>query len=655
MQSNLNIKLKPQTGLLTLSILFALAVSTVLVFWQVRNFDFVNYDDNEYVYENQHVRNGLTYDGVIWAFTNCDIGYFQPLTWLSLMCDCHLFGPNPGWIHLVNVLLHLANTLLLFAVLKKMTGSLWPSAFVAAAFALHPMHVESVAWIAQRKDIMSTFFLLLTLLAYTGYTKRASVHRYMAGLAAFALGLMAKPMLVTLPFLLLLLDYWPLNRFEVPRPSKISGPQSHKSTPARYTHATLYRIVIEKIPFFVLSAVSSVITFLTQQAGGVIVDIKSIPLKDRVGNVLFSYAAYMGKMFWPRNLAVFYPFKAIRSIPLWQFVLYALLLLVVSYLVLRFGRPRKYLPVGWFWFVGTLIPVIGLVQFTGSSHADRFTYLPYIGLFMMIAWGLPELLPKWPYRKVILGVSMIIVLMALGIRAHRQVGFWNNSATLFSRALEITKDNPLACYNLGTAYDDVGRHPEAIDAYKRAIKTKPDHVDACYNLGNAYASLGRYQEAIDAFKQAITIKPDFAYAHTNLGVAYGNLGHYQQAIQALEEATTIDPDHLDAWYNLGNAYGSLGRGQQAIEAFEQAIRIKPDDAYAWCNLGNAYGSLGRFHQAIDAFKQAIRIKPDYTDPYFNLGLTYLHIGDKASALEQYEILKTLDAGTANQLLNMINN
>ncbi|MHC4258833.1 MAG: tetratricopeptide repeat protein [Planctomycetota bacterium] len=718
MQSDSNIKLKRQRGLLVVSVYLALVLSTALVFWQVRDFDFVNYDDNEYVYQNQHVLNGLTYDGVIWAFTNCDIGYWQPLTWLSLMFDCQLFGPNPGRIHLVSVLLHVANTLLLFAVLRKMTGSLWPSAFVAAAFALHPMHVESVAWIAERKDVLSTFFLLLTMLAYTGYTKGASVYRYMAGLAAFALGLMAKPMLVTLPFLLLLLDYWPLNRFGVREPLKISG----KSTDAAHRGASVQQIMIEKIPFFVLSAVSCVITFLTQKAGGVIVDIKSIPLMERVGNALFSYAAYMGKMLWPRNLAVFYPFTAVRGIPFRQFVLCALLLVGVSCVVLRFGRSRKYLLVGWFWFVGTLIPVIGLVRFTGSSYADRFTYIPYIGLFIMIAWGVAGFVSRWAYRKVVLGVSMVIVLTVMGIRAHRQVGFWNNSVMLFSHALEVSPYNCLAWYNLGTAYDDLGRHREAIEAYEQAIRIKPDHVDAFYNLGNACSNLGRYQEAIEAFEQAIRIKPDFAHAHSNLGTAYGNLGRYKEAIEALEQAIRIKPDHVDAFYNLGNVYGNLGRFQAAIEAFAQATRIKPDDASAWCNLGNgygglgryqaaieayeqairikpdyadahynlgnSYGSLGRFQEAIEAFeqairiepdeadawynlgnaysglgrhqetieafKQAIRIRPDYTDAHYNLGCLYLNMSDKGSALEQYEILKTLDAGRAKALFNMIN-
>ena len=640
--------------MLTLCICLALVLSGVLVFEQVRNFDFVNYDDNEYVYENEQVLKGLSYEGVTWAFTNCDIGYWQPVTWLSLMCDCQLFGASAVWIHVVNVLLHVANTLLVFAVLKKMTGSLWASGFVAGAFAVHPMHVESVAWIAQRKDVLSTFFLLLTLLAYAGYAKRPSVYRYMAGLAVFALGLMAKPMLVTLPFLLLLLDYWPLNRFEAAQPSKVSGRHRRKRASAPHRHTSAGRIIIEKIPFFLLSGVSCVITFLTQQAGGVIVDIKSIPLKYRVGNVLFSYAAYMGKMFWPRNLAVFYPFNAVRSIPLWQFVLYALLLVGVSCLVVGFGRRRKYLVVGWFWFVGTLVPVIGVVQFTGSSHADRFSYIPYVGLFIMVAWGLAEFLSKWAYGKVVLGASMVVVLAALGISAHRQVGFWNNSITLFSRTLEVTEDNPLACYNLGSAYDAAGRHREAVEAYKGGIRAKADYFDAWYNLGNAYAKLGLFHEAIEAFKRAITIKRDFAYAYSNLGAAYGNVGRYQEAIEALEQATRIEPNHLDAWYNLGNAYGSLGRGQRALEAFKQATRIKPDDPFAWCNLGNAYGSLGRHQEAIEAFEQAIRIKPDYTDPRYNLAVTYLNIGDKPSALQQYENLKTLNPEMADELLNIIN-
>ncbi|HEY5141044.1 MAG TPA: hypothetical protein VIJ25_17275, partial [Methylococcales bacterium] len=417
-------------------IYFALTASTLLVFWQVRTFDFVNYDDSVYVYKNQHVLGGLSPGNIISAFTTSDYGYWQPLTWLSLMLDCQLFGLDPGRIHLVNVFLHLVNTLLLFAVLKKMTGKLWPSAFVAATFALHPTNVESVAWIAERKDVLSTLFLLLTLIAYVGYVRNRSPFRYLLTILLFALGLLAKPMLVTLPFLLLLLDYWPLDRF--------AAPQSVKTTTVPDRRRILYQLIIEKIPFFALSAVSSVITYLTQQTDAVIIDDKSIPfLELRFANVFLSYARYIEKMFWPHDLAVFYP-PDISSFALWQIALCVLLLLVICIFVLRLRRNQKYLSVGWFWFVGTLIPVIGLIQFTGSSHDDRYTYIPYIGLFIMIAWGLPELLSKLPYRKIVFGVSMVVVLTALGICTQRQVGYWNNSIALFSHAIEVTKNNYLA-------------------------------------------------------------------------------------------------------------------------------------------------------------------------------------------------------------------
>ncbi|MGD0552365.1 MAG: tetratricopeptide repeat protein [Sedimentisphaerales bacterium] len=661
-------------------------MSTLLVFWQVRNFDFVHYDDNGYVYENQHVLNGLTPDGIIWAFTTCHLGYWQPLTWLSLMLNCQLFGTNSGWFHLVNVFLHLANTLLLFAVFKKMTSALWPSAFVAAAFALHPMHVESVVWIAERKDVLSTLFLLLTLAAYVSYVRRRGLVRYVLTVLLFASGLLAKPMLVTLPFLLLLLDYWPLNRFGS-QPAKTSGRQPRKLTPIHDGRAILYRIIIEKIPFFVLSAVSSVITFLTQQARGGILDIKSLPLKERVDNVFLSYAAYMGKMFWPENLAVFYPFDP-DSFPLWQVVLCALLLVGVSFLVFRIWHTRKYLLVGWLWFVGTLIPVIGLVQFTGSSYADRFTYIPYIGLFTMIVWGLPELLSKWLYRKIALGIAAAMVLTAMGMGTYRQVGYWKNSSTLFTHALEATKNNYLAHNNLGVTYYKLGRYQDAIESYKQAIRINPDYADAHNNLGVAYGDLGRYQDAIEAYKRAIRINPDYADAHCNLGSAYDKLGRNQDAIESYKQAIRIKPDYADAHYNLGAVYSKLGRWQDAIEAYKQAIRIKPNLAEAYCNLGFTYsnlgryqeeiesyrqairikpdyadahynlgvvyGSLGRYQDAVEALKQAIRIKPNWTEAHYNLGVTYLITGNKESALEEYKILKTLDTEQANKLFHLIN-
>ncbi len=541
---------------LVISIYFILAVSTLLVFWQVRNFDFVNYDDNEYVYENPHVVNGLTFDNIIWAFTTGDAANWHPLTWFSLMLDCQLSlpgGPNPGWMHLVNLLLHLVNTLLLFAVLKRMTGSLWPSAFVAAAFALHPMHVESVAWIAERKDVLSTFFFMLTLAAYAGYVRRPAIFRYVAAIVIFTLGLMAKPMLVTLPFILLLLDYWPLNRF-MPQTVATSGRQNRKFAPAADKHSTLYRIVIEKVPFFVLSVISCVITFLVQRGGGA-VDDTTVILKGRIANAFLSYAKYMGKMVWPQNLAVIYPFGR-DGIQSWQVILCALLMLGISFLVLYFGRKQKYLPVGWFWFVGTLIPVIGIVQVGSHAYADRYTYVPYIGLFLMLAWSLPQLLSKLlsapPQRKIVLGVSMVILLTTLGICAHRQTNYWNNSITLFSHTIEVTQNNSMAYNNLGAVYGKLSRYTEAIDAYKQAIKIRPNLARTQNNLGAIYSNLGRYADAIDAYRQAIRIKPDYAESHLCLGLTYLLNGNKNSALEEYKILKPLNAQMAQKLFNLIN-------------------------------------------------------------------------------------------------------
>lgn len=596
---------RPVSNKLVFFIYLFLAIGTAACYWQVHNFDFINLDDHFYVYENSHILNGLTSDGIIWVFTTSCFGYWQPLTWLSLMLDCQLFGSDPGWMHLVSLFLHIANTLLLFWVLKKITGSLWPSAFVAALFAIHPMHVQSVAWIAERKDVLSTSFLMLTLAAYAGYVRKSGLVRYLTAILLFILGLLAKPMLVTLPFILLLLDYWPLNRF----------------TLASDKRPVLYRIIIEKIPFFAVSAISSIVAFLTQKTGSGVVDIETIPFTERVGDGFVYYIKYIGKMFWPQDLAIVYSHN-IANFAFWQIAICTLLLLAVSILVIRFGRNQKYLLVGWFWFAGTLIPVIGLVRFmgkAGGSFADRFTYIPYIGLFIMVAWGLPELLSKWRNRKIVLGVSMVIVLAIFGIYTHKQVSYWKNSLTVFSHALKVTQNNYVAYYGIGKAYGDMGRYREAVDAYKQVIRIRPNYAEAYNNLGNTYGSLGRYQESIDALGQAIKIKPHYADAYKNLGITYGEFGRYQEA----------------------------------IEAFKQAIKIEPDLVMAHNNLGIAYDELGRYKEAIEAYKQAIRIKPDYTNAHAALSAAYFKTGNRDSALKEYEIVKTLNPEMANKLYNYI--
>jgi tetratricopeptide (TPR) repeat protein len=620
---------------LAISIYFALAVSALLVFWQVRNFDFVNCDDTVYVYENPHVLNGLTAANVIWAFTTGFASFWHPLTWLSLMLDCQLFGANAGRIHLVNLLFHIANTLLLFMVLKKMTGSLWPSAFVAALFALHPLHVESVAWIAARKDVLSTFFWLLAMLAYVRYVKQPGAARYLLVLLIFALGLMAKPMLVTLPFVFFLLDYWPLQR-------KIS-----------------WRLLVEKIPFIVLSIASSVIAFLTQQSSGSI--FAALPLKFRICNALISYMKYIEKMIWPSRLAMYYP-HPVENVSVLYAVISAIPLLAVTILVIRFAKNHRYLATGWFWYLGTLIPVIGVIQVGIHAMADRYTYITLTGLFIIIAWGLPELLKKLlsaspvesPQRKIALGLSMVIVLTTLGICAHRQTSYWKNSFTLFSHTIEVTQNNWLAHNNLGNAYVRLGRYEEAIEAYKQAIKINPNLTETHTNLGVVYNKLGRYQYAIDTFKQAIKIKPDYAEAHYNLGIAYGSLSRWSEAIETFKQAIKIKPDYAEAYYNLGVAYTGLDRWPEAIDAYLQTIKIDPNYAKAYNNLGAVYINLSRWSEAIETFKQAIKIKPDYEGAYLNLGVAYLAIGDKNSALAEYNILKSLNSELANDLLKEIN-
>jgi len=442
----------------TLCIYLALVLTTLASYWQVRNCNFVSYDDNLYVTDNPYIQPGLTGEGFLWAFTTNHASNWHPLTWLSHMLDCHLFGTNAGWHHFINLLLHIANTLLLFTVLKQMTAALWRSAFVAALFALHPLHVESVAWIAERKDVLSTLFWLLTMIAYLSYVRHPSIIRYLLAILVFALGLMAKPMLVTLPFVLLLLDYWPLGRL------RLRGDVNRKSWS---------RPVREKVPFFILSAISSVVTFLVQQKGGAMSRLDWIPLIIRFGNAFVSYVKYIGKMFWPSRLAVLYPYPADMAL-LWP-MMSALVLLAVSVLVIRLAPKYKYLLVGWLWYLGTLFPVIGLVQVGSQALADRYTYIPLIGLFIIIGWVLPDLLSKWQYRRTTLGISAGIVLVAMLLCTRMQVSHWRNSKFLFEHALNVTKNNNTMHTSYGSVLLDEGRYEQAVAHFNEALRLNPEN------------------------------------------------------------------------------------------------------------------------------------------------------------------------------------
>ena len=504
----------------------ALAAVTIAVYLQVRNFDLISYDDYTYVTANPQVKEGLTANNFTWAFTAAQAHNWHPLTWLSLMLDSTLFGPGPRWFHLTNLLLHTANTILLFYVFVKMTKALWPGAFVAATFALHPLHIQSVAWVAERKDVLSSLFWLLTIVFYLRYLERQTIFRYVLTLLIFTLGLMAKPMLVSLPFILLLLDYWPLGRFHN---SKFS----------------ILNSVIEKLPLFFLSAVSAIVTLIVQQRTGAVKDIVKFPFSSRIANALVSYADYIGKMFWPANLSIFYPHPG-STVNLSIAILSALLLLAVTAFVIRLARTHRYLLVGWLWYIVTLIPVIGIVQVGNQAMADRYTYIPLTGLFIIIAWGLPDLLAKYSFRKSLIAVAATAVLIAMSVSTYQQLRYWQNSITILEHAAEVTPNNRFAYANLGAVYFQRNMYDEAISYSNKALQIDPCDLMSQLNLGAALCRRGKINEGIVHFEKALQIDPCDVPTHLNLGVALTKQGKIQQAIEHYNEALRIDPCCTDA-------------------------------------------------------------------------------------------------------------
>jgi protein O-mannosyl-transferase len=592
----------------------ALILSTLIVYWQVTDFGFVDYDDELYVSANPQVLHGLSLSGIRWAFGTTHAANWHPLTWLSLMLDSSLLGPHPAGMHFVNLLLHLANAILVFALLRRMTGGLWQSAFVAAAFALHPMHVESVAWIAERKDVLSTFFLLMTIWAYVAYVRGPSALRYLAILVAMACGLMSKPMLVTAPLILLLLDYWPLERI-MPGGSAGSSPQT-----------TLRRAIIEKIPLFVLVAVFCIITLVAQQSDGAIVNLS--PFADRLANAFLAYGQYIRRFFWPGEMAAFYP---LRDIPIWLAGVCAGALVAISILVILCGRGRKYLPAGWFWFLMTLVPVIGLVQVGKQAFADRYTYIPYIGLFIAVAWGAPELLARWRQAKTALAAVAVVALVAMAAVTWRQAGYWRDGLTLFTHAIEVAPDGDASWVNLGYAKGKQGRWREAIVDYSHAIQLAPTHAAAWYNRGIDYARLGCTTEAIADFQQAVRIKPDYAAAYSSLGSIYVGLHRWQEAIDACKMAVEADHDYAEGYYHMGMAYDGLGRTQDAIDAYRRAIATPADCSEAHNNLANILVLQGKYEESLFHYRQAMRLQPDRPGPMNNLAMIMATHPDVAGA------------------------
>jgi tetratricopeptide (TPR) repeat protein len=622
---------RDRNKLYAISICMALALTTIIAYEPVRHNGFVGFDDVVYVAGNPHVKEGITREAVVWAFTTPHSGNWHSLTWLSHILDCQFFGLNALGHHLTSLFFHLANTLLLFLALKRMTGAVWPSAFVAAAFALHPLHVESVAWVSERKDVLSGFFWMLTMTAYVRYAERPGIRRYLLVVLAFCLGLLSKSMLVTLPFVLLLLDYWPLGRIRSRKgwPSPLSQPKKgkafSKSKPAEgdYQSVPAWRLIREKIPLFALAAVSSVITFVVQQrAGAMAMELsEKLPLNFRISNALVSYISYIGKMIYPSRLAVFYP---LNMIPPWRATVCFVMLAAISAFIIV--SHRRYLMVGWLWYLGTLVPVIGLVQVGSQAIADRYTYLPSIGIFIMVAWGAAEVGTKRHFRRLWLGISTGLVLAILLICTRMQVRYWQDNLTLYKRAAEVTENN----FRMHTLYGNAlllqrGEIDEAITHFKEALRINPLYSKANKGLGKALLVQGNFDEAVRCFNAALLTEKnlfgekDLPDVYGNLGLAYVRLGKDGPAVTNLIKSIELDPNSADnlnnlAWVLATTEDAKLHNPTDAIKYAQRACELSGYEQPSLLDtLAVAYAAAGNFPEAVKTAEKAIKSAEDTND------------------------------------------
>ncbi len=573
---------------LTAGICICLAVLTWAVFGQTLRHDFVNYDDPRYVYQNTRITSGLNIAGIAWAFTHIHSENWHPLTTITHMLDCSLYGLKAGGHHFTNVLLHTVAVVLLFLVLQQMTGALWKSAFVAAVFAIHPLHVESVAWVAERKDVLSGVFFMLTLLAYVHYARAPSTWRYVIVAFLFALGLMSKPMLVTVPFVLLLLDYWPFRRIA-----------DQRSRPGHQ----LLSLLVEKIPLIALSAVSSAVTFFAQR--GALGWTDQLPMLARINNALVTYVIYVRQMFWPANLAVFYPHPENRLSP-WEISLALTVLIGITMAAVILRKKAPYYIMGWFWYLGMLVPVIGLVQVGWQGHADRYTYLPQIGLYIAGTWAFADLTASWRRRRTLLIAAALLVVAALSCSASIQTSYWRNSETLFTHALAVTKHNDVAENNLGIIFLQNGQLDDAISRLQAAIDLRPENGPAHNNLAKALLQKGRVAEAMVHYRKFLEIEPENVEARNILGTALIQQGRIREAIEQWQDALAIEPQNGNAASNLAWVFAtcpddSIRDGRRAVELAEKALRISGGKIpMIFRVLAAAYAEDGRFSQAIES-------------------------------------------------------
>jgi tetratricopeptide (TPR) repeat protein len=641
-----------------LPVFLLLTLVTAGVYGQVWNFGFINYDDPLYVTDNAVVQRGFTWEGIRWAFTALAAANWHPLTWLSHMLDVSLFGLEPGFHHLVNLLFHLLNTSLLFLVLKTATGACWRSAFVAALFALHPLHVESVAWIAERKDVLSTFFGLLAIGAYCRYTQRPGWRKFLPVAIFFSLGLMAKPMLVTLPLVLLLMDFWPLGRLKPSLPKASSAPaptgerkKSKKKKQQPPTTASVksagtgsphLAIVTEKIPLILLSALSSLITLYAQQQGGAVSAVDAYPLGTRIANALASYFLYLVKMVWPANLAVYYPF--VKDVPVWQALAGALLLIAVTFAAVRTARRFPYLLFGWLWYLITLLPVIGIVKVGEAAMADRYTYIALIGPFVAVSWGVYELAARWTRGKEAMAAAGLMVVTALAAATFVQAGTWKNSATLFRHALTVTENNFMAHTNLAVALIDEARLDEALPHLETATKIRPDFPNARFNLGVIRMRQGKDDEAMGHFKAALHIDPGFARASHYAGLLHLQRGESAEAVLYFQRALAGGGPDPQVFAALADALAMSSRYEEALSFYGKALVLRPDAVEVRYNAARILIAMGRVDEAIGHLREAVRIKPDYARAHNNLGSALLMQKRLDEAVYHFQEAVRIDPG-----------
>ena len=623
----------PRSRLLVWLVYIGLAVGTLAIYGQVHDFQFVSWDDKLFVSENPQVAGGLTWDNFIWSLGIHGPAHWHPLAWWSHQLNCQLFGLEPGSHHVVSVVLHVAAALMLLTAFWRLSGDFWPSALVAALFALHPVSVESVAWVSHLRDPLSTLFWALVLWSYAGYARRGGSWRYLLVLLFFALGLMAKPMLVTLPCVLLLLDYWPLKRVKFGAWSPEHG-AARANPESEIRRRAIGWLLLEKAPLLALTGVSIWLSYLCQHTARAIVSLESHPLGPRLANTAQTYVLHLRNMLWPTKLSPIYPFPESFHTPLVAGAVVFLLALTAA--SIYFGRRRGYLLVGWLWYLGTLVPVIGLLKMGAPvSMTDHHAYVPLLGIYVALAWTLAGWVRRHPaLRPAVIG-AVAVVLLGLLPLTWRQAAVWRDNVSLYEHTLAVTRNNWLAHNNLGHALQEQGKIVEAIEHYHQTLRIKPDYAKAHNNLGLALQEQGKMAEAIEHYRQALWIEPDFAIAHNNLGTALRGQGEIAEAIEHYHHALRIEPDFAIAHNNMGNALLGQGKIVEAIDRYHQALRIEPDYVEAHTSLGVALQEQGKIVKAIEHFHQALRIKPDYAEAHNSLGFAIHVQGDIPAAVRHY--------------------